>query len=79
MTNRELLQRALPLKSLTEKEWNLLSDHIVKVSKDYDLMKVLEKLKTNQARVEVMGNYIEYYFDLLDEPVSNNCTDIQIA
>ena len=60
MTNRELLQKALPLVSLTEKQWNAISNHIKQVKKG-EVATALETLISNQAKIEVAGNYLDYY------------------
>ena len=69
MTNRELLQKAMPLKSLSEQEWNVLNDYVEKL-KDNSIYVVLQTLITNQSRIEVMANYFDYFADKLDEPVT---------
>ena len=61
MTNRELLQKAMPLISLTENEWNVLNDYLQKVS-GTQISAILDKLITNQSRIEIMSNYADYYF-----------------
>ena len=68
MTNRELLQKAMPLTSLSEQEWNILNDYLVKVS-GTQISAILNTLITNQSRIEIMTNYFDAYGDILDEPV----------
>ena len=68
MTNRELLQKAMPLTSLAENEWNVLNDYLQKVS-GTQISAILDKLITNQSRIEIMSNYADYYFDNLDKPL----------
>ena len=67
MTNRDLLNKALPLTSLSEKEWNEITELQNKVTGV--LLSALETLITNQARIEVLANYKDYYGDRLDETV----------
>lgn len=73
MTNRELLQKAMPLTSLTENEWNVLNDYLLKVS-GTQMSAILDKLITNQSRIEIMSNYTDYYFDTLDKPLPDCST-----
>ena len=68
MTNRELVQMAMPLTSLTENEWNVLNDYLAKVSGN-QISAILNTLITNQSRIEIMTNYFDAYGDILDEPL----------
>ena len=75
MTNRELLFKAMPIVSLSRQEWEMFERHLVEVKrKDGDLNGVLEKLFTNQSRIEVIGNYFDYFADTLDEEVRDDST-----
>ena len=67
MTNRELLQKAMQLVSLTEEEWN----EIVALQNKATgcLYTALETLVSNQAKLEISSCYKDYYGDRLDEPV----------
>lgn len=65
MTNRELLYKAMPIQSLSGSEWELLRKHTERIT-DNVVLSVLEKLQTNQARLEIIGNYHDYYSDTLD-------------
>lgn len=65
MTNRELLYKAMPLQSLSGSEWELLRKHTERIT-DNVVLSVLEKLQINQARLEIIGNYYDYYSDTLD-------------
>ena len=65
MTNRELLYKAMPLQSLSGSEWELLRKHTERIT-DNVVLSVLEKLQTNQARLEIIGNYYDYYSDTLE-------------
>ena len=76
MTNRELLQKAMPLTSLTENEWNVLNDYLLKVS-GTQIFAILDKLITNQSRIEIMSNYADYYFDTLDKSVPECSVELQ--
>lgn len=76
LTIREQLINAMPLVSLTRKEWGVLHKHIEEVEEDSELFKVMEKLNTNQSRIEVIGNYLSYYSDLLDKTVAEEETGI---
>ena len=70
-TNRELLNKAMPFRSLSRKDWNTFISHLEQVEKsaDTETLKILQTLFTNQARIEVIGNYNDYYSDILEEPV----------
>lgn len=59
LTNRELLLNAMPLVSLSRKQWNLILDHIQ--GTNGELLKVFETIIGNQSKIEVMSNYLEYY------------------
>ena len=76
MTNRELLQKAMPLTSLTENEWNVLNDYLHKVS-GTQISAILNKIITNQSRIEIMSNYADYYFDTLDKPLPRCSVELQ--
>lgn len=76
MTNRELLLQAMPLYSLSEEEWNLFISHLDKV-KNPQLLQILEKIKTNQSRLEVIGNYLDYFADAMEEPVRVDSVQIR--
>lgn len=64
MTHRELIEKAMPLVSLNNEQWELLNEHLSK--QKGALYEVLDLLLTNQSRVEVMSNYNDYYGDRLD-------------
>lgn len=67
MTNRELVQKAMPLVSLSNEEWETINKHLEKQSGT--LFNALQTLITNQARIEVMGDYYDYYSDILEQPL----------
>ena len=67
MTNRDLVQKAMPLASLTNEEWEEVNKHLAKQSGT--LFNALQTLITNQSRIEVMTNYYDYYADTLDSPL----------
>ncbi len=77
MTNRELLQKAMPLSSLSNAEWNLFQKHLAEV-KNPKLLELLQKLQTNQSRIEILSNYLDYYADTLSDSVcKNSILDLQ--
>lgn len=79
LTNRELLQNAMPLSSLSRKQWNMLLKHIENIEcaeGESELFKTLETLMNNQTRIEVIGNYVSFYKDTLDDPVSEKAVRI---
>lgn len=70
LTNRELLMNAMPLSSLSREQWNLALAHVQ--STNGEVHKVLETLIANQSKLEVISNYKEYYYENLDEPVTEH-------
>ncbi|SEP81184.1 hypothetical protein SAMN04487977_101499 [Treponema bryantii] len=77
MTNRELLQKAMPLYSLSEEQWNEILE--VKTRLSGSALSALETLVSNQAKLEVMTNYIDYFFDSLDKKITEKSFKIQTA
>lgn len=71
MTNREILSKAMPLSSLTSDQWDELKKHDEEVERSGNtkLSAALKTLQENQSRLEVMGNYFDYYGDVIDDPV----------
>ena len=65
MTHRELIQKAMPLVNLTDKEWDLVEKHIEK--QDLVLKTAFNKLIQNQSKLEIVTNYLDYFGDRLDE------------
>ena len=70
MTNRELLQQAMPLVSLSNTQWEQITKHLEK--QKGEIMEVLNILLVNQSRLEVRSNYRDFYDDKLDEQVLEN-------
>ena len=68
MTNRELLQKAMPLVSLSNSQWELINEHLSK--QKGELFTALETLLVNQSRIETISNHNDYYFDKLDDTLS---------
>lgn len=60
MTNRELILKAMPLVTLSNKEWDVLTKYMEQ-RKETAIGNIFEKLYTNQARLEIIGNLIDYY------------------
>lgn len=60
MTNRELILKAMPLVTLSNKEWDVLTKYMEQ-RKETAIGNILEKLYTNQVRLEIIGNLIDYY------------------
>ena len=67
MTNRELLQQAMPLTSLTESQWETLLKHVQEVKGV--LHETLATLISNQSRLEIISNYSDYYSDTLNNQI----------
>ena len=77
MTNRELLQKAMPLYNLTNDQWQLIENHLEKVS-DGDLKSVLKTLHENQAKLETLNMVSDYYSDLYSNPIINKTYEIKL-
>jgi hypothetical protein len=79
MTNRELLSKAMPLSSLSENQWNELNKHAAEIERagNTELSAALKTLQKNQARLEVMGNYFDYFGDVIDQPVREKSVNIR--
>ncbi len=80
-SNRELIQRAMPLTSLSSSQWDFICDYLDKIAfsegEDSLVYKTIEILLSNQAKLEVIGKFNLYY---KDEPVSKeNITGIDVA
>lgn len=79
MTNRELLQKAMPLTSLSREQWNVFQKHLESI-KEPVLLSALKLLEQNQCRLEIIDNYINYYSDTLNEEViEENLHNLQTA
>lgn len=73
LTNRELVMNAMPLVSLSREQWNTVLKHLENIEVDSGsqsvLFTALHTVIENQSRLEVIGNYFDYYGDLLSKPV----------
>jgi len=82
LTNRELLSVAMPLRSLSRKQWNDVVRHVENVEcsegNESTLVTALRRLCLNQARIEVMSNYTEYYSDTMEEQVCENSYQLEL-
>lgn len=76
MTNKDLLNKAMPLKSLSNAEWDLITDYTARIN-DRQIVGIIEKLCTTQARLEVTRNYLDYYFDKIDEHIINDSFSLE--
>lgn len=82
LTRRGLLQTAMPLSTLSRVQWNAVLNHVraVEVVGNTDLYDAIQTLVRNQASIEVMSDYQDYFHDKLDAPVRENVVaDLQIA
>lgn len=77
MTNKSLLQKALSFHNLTNNQWDLLDQHIEKVT-DRDLKLVFQTLIENQSRLEVSSMISEYYIDMYQQPLTNTTSEITL-
>ena len=71
LTNRDLLKKAMPLKSITRKQWNAILALADGLS-ETDLSIALNTMISNQAKIEIISNYSFYYSQELDKPVSDS-------
>ena len=71
LTNRDLLKKAMPLKSITRKQWNAILALADGLS-ETDLSIALNTMISNQAKIEIINNYSFYYSQELDKPVSDS-------
>lgn len=73
LTNRERMITAMPLTNLSKNQWNTLLKYIDRLENNEQtnkmLLSTLKVLRTNQARIEVMSDYYDYYGSELDLPV----------
>lgn len=80
LTNKELLNKAMPLISLSRTQWNTLLEHISSIEKtdgcESVLFKALEIMHNNQARLEIMSNYCYYNFNVIDNPTADVNTEL---
>ena len=71
LTNRDLLKKAMPLKSITRKQWNAILALADGLS-ETDLSIALNTMISNKAKIEIISNYSFYYSQELDKPVSDS-------
>ena len=76
MTNRELIQTAMPLSSLTERQWEALIKHVQDINGV--LHEALETLISNQSRLEIISNYSDYYGDTLNNQIGEKSFPLEI-
>lgn len=73
ITKRSLLNKAMPLFSLSNSQWEAVSRHLEKIESsdgaDMELYNALRTLQANQAKIEIMDEYCDYYGRNLDDPV----------
>ena len=80
INRRELLTLAMPFVNLTKSQWDTLLEITEEVKlTNSKLYQILEILKANQARIEIMADYFEYYGGVLDRPLEEENKEIQIA
>lgn len=80
ITNKELLFRAMPLTSLSRKQWESLLSHIkeTETQKDSDstLVEVLNIIIRNQARIEIIADYIDCRYEIINEPLDKEGSEL---
>lgn len=77
MTNKELLLQAMPLCTLDENKWNIFLHYLDKMD-NATLRQTMNKLKLNQARLEIIGNYLDCFSDVLEQPVNEKSRPIYL-
>ena len=75
MKHKELIQKAMPLVSLTNSQWDKINEHLSKL--DGELLEAFNIIITNQSRIEIMGNYYDYYADRLEDELPDSNIPIQ--
>ena len=80
LTNKELLANALPIVSLSRKQWNAFMVHMESVEKgdDPDLFNALKTLCRNQSKIEILSAFGFYYNKELNEPVAAESIELDI-
>ena len=76
MTNKDLLNKAMPLTSLSNAEWDLITEYTARIN-DRQIAGIIDKLCTTQARLEITRNYLDYYFDKTDDQVNRQSLPIE--
>ena len=72
MTNRDLLEQAMPMSTLTRQEWSAIQEHaeyLERTEKDSKLCNAVKQLLVNQARLEVRSSYLDHFNETLDDDV----------
>ena len=77
MTNKELLLQAMPLCTLSRNEWDIFLHYLDQIN-NATLRHTMEKLKLNQSRIEIIGNYLDYFSDNIEQQINEKSTPICI-
>lgn len=75
MTNKDLLEQAMPMHSLTRQEWIAIqeyTEYLERTEKGSILYTAIKQLLVNQARLEVRSNYLDHFNETLDDDVGEN-------
>ena len=75
MTNRDLLEQAMPMSTLTRQKWSVIQEHaeyLERTEKDSKLCNAVKQLLVNQARLEVRSSYLDHFNETLDDDVREN-------
>lgn len=74
LTKKEMVSAAMPIMSLSREQWNSLLKHIKQVEQNEPaesvLVKTLEKISSNQAKLEVISRFFDSYIKEIDDPVN---------
>ena len=76
MTNRDLVNKAMPLVTLSREQWEAVIKHLDELERyngcSTALYQAFKTLQDNQAKIEVMGDYFDAINYEYDEPVRQN-------
>ena len=80
LTNKELLVNALPIMSLSRKQWNAFMAHMESLESEgeTELFSALKTLCRNQSKIEILSAFGFYYNKELNEPVAADSIGLDI-
>lgn len=79
MTNRELLLTAMPMVSLTRRQWDAVRELLLRTEEGTELHAALSAMAGNQARLEVIDNYLDYMADTMEAEVRDVSLELRMA
>lgn len=78
ITYKDKLFHALPLVSLTRKQWKQILKLAEAVESEQETFKALETLIDNQCRLEIIGDYAEYFKDSLNKQIAEKSMIVEV-